>query len=563
MATRKGFGQQFAQIFQGWSSDQGKKSKEEELLKNSNYLDIENPDGAEVIDASYFASTDFATTDSLKEQAESINEYRGMALYPEVEWAIDDIVNAVVSCDSDDTPIELDLEKTELSDATKEKIVTEFDYLCGLIDFNNTAYERLKEWYVDGRLLFQVVVNANKPKEGIQKLIPLDPRAVKKVVQIKKTPNEGRVETISSIDRFYVYDQSFAIENAPGKTKGTLASFARQSQKLRIEEDGIAMVHSGLVSAENNMVMSYLEYARKPLNNLKTMEDAMVIYRITRAPERRAFYVDTGSLPKKSAEEYLMSIMNRFKSKISYDATSGKVNTNAHQMTMMEDYWLPRREGGRGTEITTLPGGTNLNDIDDVMYFLKKLYKSLKVPSSRLEPDANVLIGGRGAEVSRDEWKFDKFVQRLRRRFATLFIELLGRHLVLKNITTEEDWAILKNQIQFNFASDGYMKEQQELDTFANRVAILSSVDGFVGRYFSKETIEREVLRRSDEEIVAERKKIIKELKDGLITISDPMAGGGEEGGGGGFGNPTDPGNNFGGQAVPAADDEADEVIAQ
>lgn len=548
----------FATIFQGWASTAQTKNEDDALLKATDFLDIDNQDGSEVIDASYFASSDFATQDSLKIQSDSINEYRTMSMYPEVEWAVDDIVNAVISCDSDQVPISLNMEDVDLSDATKAKISEEFVYLLGLMDFNNTAYERLKEWYVDGRLLFQVIVNPSKKKDGIQKLIPLDPRAIKKVVQIKKAPNKDRVETIKSIEKFYVYDQSFATENSPGKLKGTLTSFGRQTQKLRIEEDGIVMVHSGLVSADNSMVMSYLEYARKPVNNLKIMEDAMVIYRITRAPERRAFYVDTGSLPKKSAEEYLMGIMNRFKSKISYDATSGKVNTNAHQMTMMEDYWLPRREGGRGTEVSTLPGGQNLNDIDDVMYFMKKLYKSLKVPPSRIESEGSILLGGRGAEVTRDEWKFDKFVQRLRRRFSGLFTEILGRHLVLKNITTEEDWKTIKPNLKYIFTSDGYMKEQQELETFANRINILSSVDGFVGRYFSKETIERNVLRRSDVEIQDERKKIKEELKDGLITISDPLLGGDGGDGGGGFGGGD---GGFGGGDTAADTEVPDETF--
>jgi len=555
---------QFAQVFQGWSLDRlnVKKTEEDKLLKATDFLDIDNPDGAEVLDASFFMSSSYQTQDSLKDQADKINEYRSMAYYPEVEWAIDDIINAVVSCDSDEIPVQVSLDKVELTKATKDKINNEFNHLLGVLDFNNVAYELLKEWYIDGRLIFQVIVDPNKPKEGIQKLIPLDPRAIKKVIQIKKEPNRDRVETVKSIDRFYIYDQSFAVENNPGKLKNTVTSFGRQSQKLRIEEDSIVAVSSGLVDANTGSSLSYLEYARKAVNNLRTMEDAMVIYRFTRAPERRAFYVDTGSLPTKSAEEYLQKIMNRFKTKISYDATSGKVQTNAHQMTMMEDYWLPRKEGTRGTEISTIPGGQNLNDIEDVLYFLKKLYKSLKVPESRLNPDQGILLGGRGAEVSRDEWKFDKFIQRLRRRFAGLFISILGKQLVLKNICTEDDWKnIIKPNLQFMYASDGYMKEQQELDTFANRVAILSSVDNYVGKYFSKETIERVVLRRSDEEIEKERKKIVEELKAGIITISPPEEelGGGEDAGLGA----APQGPNFGNSAVPAADDDADEEFVQ
>lgn len=562
--NRTGFGT-LVNLFQGWSSDNKKTAEDEDLIKNAQHLDIDNADGSDIIDASYFASTDFATQDSLKQQADAINEYRAMALYPEVEWAIDDIVNALISCDSDQVPVQLNLDNVDLSDGTKAKIAEEFTYLASLMDFNNTAYERVKEWYVDGRLLFQVIVDPNKKKEGIQKLIPLDPRAVRKVTEIKKTANAQRVETITSIQKYYVYDQQFAIENTPSNSNRNRAAtnFARQTQRLRIEEDGIIQVHSGLISAENNNVLSYLEYARKAMNNLKIMEDAMVIYRITRAPERRAFYIDTGSLPKKSAEEYLKGIMNRFKNRISYDATSGKVNTNAHQMTMMEDYWLPRREGGRGTEVSTLPGGQNLNDIDDVLYFLKKLYKALKVPPSRLEQDSSILIGGRGAEVTRDEWKFDKFIQRLRRRFAGLFTEMLGRHLVLKNISTEDDWnEIIKPNIQYIYTSDGYMKEQQELDTFANRIGILTSVDGFVGRYFSKETIERKVLRRSDEEIQDERKRIKDELASGLITISDPMNPGGEMDPGAGLPGQQPPAN-FGSDVVPSANDETDEVFTK
>lgn len=538
MATSNNVGR-FARLFQGFSSSVGARKADEELIKNSQQLDIENDEGAEVIDASYFGTTNIATEDSLKSQAALINEYRGMALYPEVDWAIDDIVNAVVSCDSDDTPVAVSLENVEtLSDATKDKIADEFEYLLSLIDFNNSAYEKLKNWYVDGRLVYQVIVDEKKTKNGIRKLIQLDPRAIKKMIEIKKTPTAQGVEVVTSIDKFYAYDPMFAIENETKDGKLKRANYARRTQRLRIETDAIVAVHSGLVSADNTMVLSHLEKARKPLNNVKNMEDALVIYRLTRAPERRAFYVDTGSLPKKAAEEYLISIMNRFKSKLTYNATTGTVNTNAHQMTMLEDFWLPRREGGRGTEVSTLPGGDNLGQIEDVMYFLKKLYKSLNVPESRLEPDNQIMLGGRGAEVSRDEWKFDKFIQRLRRRFSGLFTELLGRHLILKNIVTEEDWEEdIKPNLKYIYASDGYMKEQQELDTFANRVNILGTVDPFVGKYFSKETIEREVLRRSDAMIKDERKKIDKELKAGIITISPPMEdlgmGGGDPAGGG------------------------------
>lgn len=553
----------FAQIFTGSNSQTKPNADQEEennLVNKVDVLDIDNRDGAEVIDASFFMSPTYQTQDSLKEQADLINEYRQLAYFPEVEWAVDDIINAVVSSDSDEAPVQIDLEAVDVSAATKLKITEEFQTILRLLDFDNTAYERFKEWYVDGKLMFQVVVNPARQKEGIQKLIPLDPRAIRKIIQIKKQPNKDRVEVIKSIDRFYIYDQMFATENVPGKLKQTVSSYSRAAQRLRIEEDAIASVTSGLFSADTNSVLSYLEYARKPVNNLRAIEDAMVIYRITRAPEKRAFYIDTGSLPKKSAEEYLVSIMNRFKTKISYDSTSGKVNTNAAQMSMLQDYWLPRREGGRGTEVASIPGGENLNNIDDVNYFLSKLYKALKVPSSRINPEGGILLGGRGAEVSRDEWKFDKFVQRLRRRFSGLFVDLLGKQLVLKGITDLDDWNdVIKPSLKFMYASDGYMKEQQELDTFANRVNLLGTVDVFVGKYFSKETIEREVLRRSDKEIEDERKKIVEELKAGIVNISPPAE---EMGGGDPMAMGGDPAPaNFGSAALPAAETEFDEIF--
>lgn len=502
-------------------------AQEIELLKANSFIEIDNDtDSALISDATYGSMGVTESQTNLQEQAQLINEYRNMALHHDVDSAIDDITNAAISCDSDESPVTLDLERVEVSEKVKEQVIDEFNNILRMLNINTMAYDRFRQWYTDGRQVAHLVLDAKKPADGIKRIVFLDPRGVRRIKEVKKVVNEKtRVEEIGSVRDYYLYDPSFVQfgMGTDGRGRSKTSTFFRSGQVMEINRDAIVLIHSGLVSVDGTCILSNLEMARKPLNNLKMMEDGAVIYRITRAPERRVFNVDTGTLPKKASEEYVARLMNRYRSRMVYDPVSGKVKGNNHVVSMLEDFWLPQAEGGRGTKIDTLPAGANLDQIDDILYFKRLLLESLKIPRSRHDGDATVLIGGRGAEITRDEWKFSKFVERLRGRYSHLFIEILRRQIILKGIASEEEWSeLFDGRVRVTYESDNYMKEQQEQEHFANQVNMLSNVKEFIGTYFSRQSIEKLVLGRSDEEILNERKLIAEEIKEGIIA--DPNA---------------------------------------
>jgi hypothetical protein len=425
-----------------------------------------------------------------KNEAELITRYREMSMYPECESAIDDVVNEALITDDQDEPISLNLDNVKQPDSVKKRIQEEFDTILKLLDFNNMGYELFRRWYIDGRLFYHIMVDINNPRKGIQELRYIDPRRIRKIRQpLRRTPIVGQNSKliVPAYEEYYLY-------NLAGMSQGTM------TQGVKVSKDAICYVHSGLLDARNRMVLSYLHKAIKPLNQLRMLEDAVVIYRLARAPERRIFYIDVGNLPKAKAEQYVRDMMVKHKNRLVYDADTGAVKDTRKFMTMLEDYWLPRREGGRGTEITTLPGGENLGQMEDVDYFRKKLYKSLSVPVSRLEPEGTFSMG-RSGEISRDEIKFAKFVERLRDRFTHLFDNLLEIQLLLTGVMTREEWKDMKNDIKYDFQRDNYYAEIKEQDMMNNRLAVLGIVDAYVGKYYSVEWIRKNILRQTEEEI--------------------------------------------------------------
>ena len=425
-----------------------------------------------------------------KNEAELVTRYREMSMYPECESAVDDVVNEAIISNEHDDPVSLNLDKLEQPDSIKKRIEEEFNEILTLLDFNSMAYEIFRRWYIDGRLFYHIMIDTAQPRKGIQELRYIDPRRIRKIRQpIKRTPVVGQNSKLIAppYEEYYLF-------NPAGLSSGTL------TQGVKISKDAICYVHSGLLDARNRMVLSHLHKAIKPLNQLRMLEDAVVIYRLARAPERRIFYIDVGNLPKAKAEQYVRDMMVRHKNRLVYDANNGEIKDARKFMTMLEDYWLPRREGGRGTEITTLPGGENLGQMDDVDYFRKKLYKSLSVPISRLEPDGQFSLG-RSGEITRDEVKYAKFVERLRDRFTHLFDYLLEIQLLLKGVMTREEWKDMKKDIKYDFQRDNYYAEIKEQDMINNRLAVLGVVDAYAGKYYSVEWIRKNVLRQTEDEI--------------------------------------------------------------
>ena len=425
-----------------------------------------------------------------KNEAELVTRYREMSMYPECEAAIDDVVNEAIISDERDDVITINLDKLEQPDSVKKRIEEEFKNVCKLLDLQNQAYEVFRRWYVDGRLFYHIMVDIKNPRKGIQELRYIDPRRIRKIRQpIKRTPVVGQNSKLIAppYEEYYLF-------NPAGLSSGTL------TQGVKISKDAISYTHSGLLDARNRMVVSHLHKAIKPLNQLRMLEDAVVIYRLARAPERRIFYIDVGNLPKAKAEQYVRDMMVRHKNRLVYDANNGEVKDSRKFMTMLEDYWLPRREGGRGTEITTLPGGENLGQMEDVEYFRKKLYKSLSVPISRLEPEGQFTMGRQG-EITRDEVKFAKFIERLRDRFSHLFDNLLEIQLLLTGVMTRDEWKEMKDSIKYDFQRDNYYAEIKEQDMLNNRLSVLGIVDAYVGKYYSVEWIRKNVLRQTEDEI--------------------------------------------------------------
>tara|TARA_R110002072_G_scaffold179826_2_gene335940 strand:- start:2509 stop:4023 length:1515 start_codon:yes stop_codon:yes gene_type:complete len=422
--------------------------------------------------------------DKSKDNSTLIQKYRGVALHPEVDAAIEDITNESVS-GGDEIAVKLDLDKTELSKKIKNTMQDEFDSILYMLNFAGLGHDIFRSWYVDGRLCYHLIVDEKNEKKGIQDIRPIDSAKLRKVKEVikKKDPVTG-ASIIEGQNEYFIYQEK------PGQ----------QNSGIKLTKDSVIYTTSGLLDASQKHVVSYLHKALKPINQLRMMEDSLVIYRLARAPERRIFYIDVGNMPKGKSEEYMKGIMTRYRNKLVYDASTGEIKDDRKHMSMLEDFWLPRREGGKGTEISTLPGGENLGQIDDIVYFQKRLYRSLNVPVGRLEQEATFNLG-RSTEISRDELKFQKFIDRLRKRFSMMFREMLKRQLILKGIIAEEDWADLSNQIMFDFVRDNHFTELKEAELLREKLQSLDQVQQYVGDYFSKEWVMKNVLKFDDDQI--------------------------------------------------------------
>ena len=442
-----------------------------------------------------------------KNDVDLIKRYREVAQHPECDMAIEDIINEVIVSDDRDQSVSISLDKLAVSESIKSKIRSEFDEVMKLLNFDEKGHDIFKRFYVDGRIYFHKVIDPNSPRKGLTELRYIDPRKIKKVREVtKKRDTKGAkgIEIIEKTAEWFVYNE-----------KGI--SSANSNAGLKISTDSISYITSGVIDQTKNMVMGHLHKAIKPVNQLRMIEDAVVIYRIVRAPERRIFYVDVGNLPKVKAESYLRDVMARYRNKLVYDASTGEIRDDRKHMSMLEDFWLPRREGAKGTEVSTLAGGQNLGEISDVQYFQKKLYKSLNVPISRMESENGFNLG-RAAEITRDELKFTKFVQRLRKRFTQLFHDVLKTQLVLKGIITIEDWSNLKEHIQYDYLKDGYFSELKSAELLRERLNLANEVSPYIGKYFSVEYIRKNVLRQSDDDIIEIDGQIRNEIKQGIIA---------------------------------------------
>ena len=439
-----------------------------------------------------------------------IRRYRDIAQQPECDTAIEDIVNEGIISNEDDVAVQITLDRLPFPEKIKRKIRKEFMEVLRLLHFEQKGHDVFRRWYVDGRIFFHKIIDTKNPKQGITELRYIDPTKIKKVREIKKNKDtKTGADMIQKIEEYYLYNEKGI--NSAGMGGGT--------GSMKIAGDAISYCPSGVIDGNSGRVLSYLHKAIKPVNQLRMIEDALVIYRISRAPERRIFYIDVGNLPKVKAEQYLKDVMNRYRNKLVYDASTGEIRDDRNQMSMLEDFWLPRREGGRGTEITTLPGGSNLGEIDDIVYFQKKLYKSLNVPISRMDSESGFSLG-RSTEITRDELKFTKFVQRIRKKFTPLFTDILKTQLLLKGIIAPDDWPMMQEHIQYDFLQDGHFSELKDAELLENRIQSLESIQSYVGTFFSKEYVLKKVLRMNDAEIDEMRKQIQRE------TEIDPMDGG-------------------------------------
>ena len=441
-----------------------------------------------------------------KNDVDLIKRYREVAQHPECDMAIEDIINEVIVSDDRDQSVTISLDKLAVSESIKGKIRNEFDEVMSLLNFDEKGHDIFKRFYIDGRIYFHKVIDPNSPRKGLTELRYIDPRKIKKVREVtKKRDSKGKgVEIIEKTAEWFVYNE-----------KGI--SSANSNAGVKISADSISYVTSGVIDQTKNMVMGHLHKAIKPVNQLRMIEDAVVIYRIVRAPERRIFYVDVGNLPKVKAESYLRDVMARYRNKLVYDASTGEIRDDRKHMSMLEDFWLPRREGAKGTEVSTLPGGQNLGEITDVQYFQKKLYKALNVPISRMESEAGFNLG-KAAEITRDELKFTKFIQRLRKRFTQVFGDILKTQLVLKGIITIEDWQRINAHVQYDYLKDGYFAELKEAEIMRERLSLAQEVSQYVGKYYSVDFIRKKVLRQSDEDIIEIDNQVADEIKKGIIA---------------------------------------------
>ena len=472
---------------------QSKKDK-----KAKTFVTPENTDGATtVVDGGGIIGHYLNAEADAKDEKVLIQKYRDMSFSQEVDGAIEDIINDAVIHEDGVPVVALDLDSIDLSDAIKDKISQEFTTILDLLNFNNEGGDLFKKWYVDGRLYHHIVVDENRIKDGITDLVPIDPLNINKVRDVQKETVNG-VEVVKSVNEYYIYNSD------PMMTGNFQVGQAGSTKQITVAPDAISYVHSGLIDQVKEVVIGYLFKAIKPFNQLRMIEDALVIYRLARAPERRIFYIDVGNLPKLKAEQYLQTVMNRYKQKMIYNASSGEVEDQRKHLSMLEDFWLPRREGGRGTEIQTLPGGQNLGETEDIEYFRKKLYKSLNVPISRIEgTDSTQFNLGRASEITRDEVKFGKFITRLRHKFSHLFCDLLRVQLILKGIIKEEDWVDMRDRIRYIWAKDSHFMELKNSEVLRDRFELAAQAEEYVGKYVSKEYVRKSILQQTSEQIEA------------------------------------------------------------
>ena len=504
-----------SQLF-GYSLERAKKGQN----NGPSFVRKESDDAATPVAGGGYFGTAIDLDGSYKDESDLIRRYREMSIHPECDRAVDDVVNEAIAGERDDSPVDVDLANLEVSAGIRRKIRDEFHNVLRLLDFDKKAYDIFRRWYIDGKLYYHKVIDTKNPRRGITELRYIDPRKIRKVIEFEAKKDRQFVDprTMESLTaprsaEYYVYNQ-----------KGLRGL---ETTGIKIASDAIAFCHSGLKDMNKNVIMSHLHKAIKALNQLRMIEDSLVIYRLSRAPERRIFYIDVGNLPKQKAEQYLREVMSRYRNKLVYNADTGEIRDDRKFMSMLEDFWLPRREGGRGTEITTLPGGQNLGELEDVKYFQKKLYRALNVPESRLESDSTFNLG-RAAEITRDEVKFQKFVTRLRKKFSELFHDLLKTQLVLKGIISIEEWDDMSEHIQYDFIADNYFSELKDQEILNERMNLVTTMDPFAGRYFSLDYIRRKVLRQSDAEIKEIDKQMEGEIESGKLpdpAAVDPMTG--------------------------------------
>ena len=489
-----------------------------------------NDDGVDNFIASGFYGQYLDIEGVYRTEFDLIKRYREMALHPECDNAIEDVVNEAIVSDLYDSPVEIELSNLNASDKLKEKIREEFKNIKEMLDFDKKSHEIFRNWYVDGKLYYLKVIDVKKPHDGILDLRYIDPMKMKYIRQEKKT-NRNDLVSLTSVNEtqkvfFPEIEEYYLYSPVPSYPSGMISGGGAVKQ-IKIAKDSVAYVTSGLVDRNKGTILSYLHKAIKALNQLRMIEDSLVIYRLSRAPERRIFYIDVGNLPKVKAEQYLKEVMSRYRNKLIYDANTGEIRDDRKFMSMMEDFWLPRREGGRGTEITTLPGGQNLGEITDIDYFQRKLYRALAVPESRISGQGGFNLG-RSSEILRDEVKFSKFVGRLRKRFSNLFLDILKTQLILKNITTPKDWEIMADHIQFDYLYDNQFAELKEAELLNERLATLATIEPYIGKYFSVQYVRSKILRQSDSEMLDIDNQIKKEIKKGIIpdpNAIDPITG--------------------------------------
>ncbi len=480
--------------FFGFTLDRVQPGQDRDLIRKKNqeeepasFVPPTSDDGSTAIAAGgYYGQYLDLEGDAAKTDVDLIRKYRIAAEQPECDMAVEDIVNESIVHEEHERPVEINLDDLEQPNSIKKEIAAEFDRVCQLLNFGLNGQDIFRRWYVDGRLYFHIIISEENRDEGILELRAVDALRIRKVREIKEeTDSVTGAKIIKTLDEYYLYQDG-------GLQKSDVG--------LKINKDAVCYVPSGILDASRKRVLSPLHKALKPVNQLRMMEDALVIYRLSRAPERRIFYIDVGNLPKGKAEEYMRHIMNQYRNKLVYDAVTGEIRDDRKHMSMLEDFWLPRREGGRGTEISTLPGGENLSQIDDIVFFQKKLYRSLNVPVSRLEAETGFTLG-KSSEITRDEVKFQKFINKLRKKFSALFYELLRTQLILKGVITEEDWDELKENIRFDFRKDNFFSEMKDAEILAGRIEMLNSITPYIGTYFSQNWVRRHVLHMTDEDI--------------------------------------------------------------